>query len=94
MDLGTLHHEVLQQLEDLRLAEWSDMAPPPPPVPAGRRGLPMGGHGPDHGGIRNYVNYPGGVAGHRFAAANEEPIYVPGAYQVSTIQVSKKAPAI
>ena len=33
MDLGTLHHEVLQQLEDLRLAEWSDRAPPPPAVP-------------------------------------------------------------
>ena len=33
MDLGTLHHEVLQQLEDLRLAEWSDRAPPPPSAP-------------------------------------------------------------
>ena len=25
--------EVLQQLEDLRLAEWSDQAPPPPSAP-------------------------------------------------------------
>ena len=33
-DLGvTPLHEVLQQLEDLRLAEWSDHAPPPPPPP-------------------------------------------------------------
>ena len=26
--------EVLNQLEDLRLAEWSDQAPPPPSHPA------------------------------------------------------------
>lgn len=29
-----MQHEILQQLEDLRLAEWSDRAPPPPSVPA------------------------------------------------------------
>ena len=38
MDLGTLQHEVLQQLEDLRLAEWSDRAPPPPSVPTPSQG--------------------------------------------------------
>ena len=27
------YNEVLQQLEDLRLAEWSDHAPPPPSAP-------------------------------------------------------------
>ena len=27
------YSEVLQQLEDLRLAEWSDHAPPPPSAP-------------------------------------------------------------
>ena len=33
LEIGTPYHEILQQLEDLRLAEWSDHAPPPPAVP-------------------------------------------------------------
>ena len=32
-ELRTNYGDVLQQLEDLRLAEWSDHAPPPPLAP-------------------------------------------------------------
>ena len=32
-ELRTNYSDVLQQLEDLRLAEWSDHAPPPPLAP-------------------------------------------------------------
>ena len=34
VDLGTSHQEVLQQLEALRLAEWSEVEPPPPTAPS------------------------------------------------------------
>ena len=132
---GTLQHEVLQQLEDLRLAEWSDRAPPPPAVPtttaaasstAIEKQRILQFH--SHLGPRNYVNYPsaneqqqsfeansgGGGGGEHFApfrqqqqlglfpaasasplggvaarggisAAGQEPIYVPGAYQVNDL---------
>lgn len=82
MELGTRHQDVLQQLEDLRLAEWSDHAPPPPAAPNAKDHVEFAQH-------RNYVNYPVQQQTqqmHRNRNNNgfhrEEPIYVPGQYQV------------
>ena len=83
-DLGAPYQEVLQQLEDLRLAEWSDRAPlTAPPQPGQQQQQPMRRSGalpptPNTNEVRNYVNCPTVVS----SAAAEEPIYVPGQYQV------------
>lgn len=72
-ELGTSIHQVLQQLEDLRLAEWSDHAPPPPSVPNGHSS-----HYFVNPVDRTYVN----MANNRGGNHSLEPIYVPGQYQV------------
>ncbi len=85
-ELRTNYGDVLQQLEDLRLAEWSDHAPPPPLAPSTSimtstasnneaavgpsRGLHL--HQP-----QSYVNYPSSSGHH-----DNEPTYVPGSFSV------------
>ena len=70
-ELRTNYGDVLQQLEDLRLAEWSDHAPPPPLAP---------GTTSEARQQQSYVNYP---SGHRHPISDNEPTYVPGSYLVS-----------
>jgi len=73
-ELRTNYGDVLQQLEDLRLAEWSDHAPPPPLAP----GTTSNHSGNEVNHIRpttSYVNYP---------RNDNEPIYVPGSYLPSS----------
>merc|ERR1719323_30346 len=73
-ELRTNYSDVLQQLEDLRLAEWSDHAPPPPLAP----GTTTSNSGNEVNHIRpttSYVNYP---------RNDNEPIYVPGSYLPSS----------
>ena len=92
-EIGTSYHSVLQQLEDLRLAEWSDQAPPPPSHP---------GHRPSHTTVQNsshtYANYPStstststgreeerrAGSGHHQPTYGDsnDPIYQPGQYAV------------
>lgn len=63
-DLGvTPLHEVLQQLEDLRLAEWSDHAPPPPPPPPNQQQQQGSVGVPGHrmGGVMPAQQQQGGV---------------------------------
>ena len=92
-EMGTSYHSVLQQLEDLRLAEWSDQAPPPPSHP---------GHRPSHTTVQNsshtYANYPSTSTATSMSTTREEerrsghhqqtygdsndPIYQPGQYAV------------
>ena len=92
-EMGTSYHSVLQQLEDLRLAEWSDQAPPPPSHP---------GHRPSHTTVQNsshtYANYPStstststgreeerrAGSGHHQQTYGDsnDPIYQPGQYAV------------
>lgn len=72
-ELRTNYSDVLQQLEDLRLAEWSDHAPPPPLAPgttSNHSNEPVNHIRP----TTSYVNYP---------RNDNEPIYVPGSYLVS-----------
>jgi len=83
-DFKTNFQDVLGQLEDLRLAEWSDQAPPPPslpPLPPLPRPTP--GHSPPH----TYANYPttrnGGRAKKSYSDCSE-PIYHPGQYAPSS----------
>ena len=92
-EMGTSYHSVLQQLEDLRLAEWSDQAPPPPSHP---------GHRPSHTTVQSsshtYANYPStstatstgreeerrAGSGHHQQTYGDsnDPIYQPGQYAV------------
>jgi len=71
-DMRTSFNEVLGQLEDLRLAEWSDQAPPPPSPPS--RPSP-----------HTYANYPA-AQGQRpkKSYSDSEPIYQPGQYAPSS----------
>ncbi len=89
--LATPYQEVLQQLEDLRLAEWSDHAPPPPPplnnsaaAAAAAAAVAAAAAGSGGGQPNNYVNYPISRRGAVVIRQGEEPIYVPGQYQVGT----------
>ena len=68
--MRTSFNEVLGQLEDLRLAEWADQAPPPPSHPS--RPSP-----------HTYANYPA-AQGQRpkKSYSDSEPIYQPGQYAV------------
>ena len=68
--MRTSFNEVLGQLEDLRLAEWADQAPPPPSHPS--RPSP-----------HTYANYPT-AQGQRpkKSYSDSEPIYQPGQYAV------------
>ena len=73
-ELRTNYGDVLQQLEDLRLAEWSDHAPPPPLAPGtttSNNEVSLSRAPPPP---TSYVNYP---------RNDNEPIYVPGSYLVS-----------
>jgi len=84
-EMGTSYHSVLQQLEDLRLAEWSDQAPPPPSHP---------GHRPTHtttNSTHTYANYPSREEERRPRASSSQqsyndsdPIYQPGQYAPSS----------
>jgi len=66
---------VLQQLEDLRLAEWSEVTPPaPPPNLKSKTTLDAE--------PSMYVNYNPAPA-NKSRHIPEEPIYVPGTYTVS-----------
>merc|ERR1719323_1794713 len=69
-ELRTNYGDVLQQLEDLRLAEWSDHAPPPPLAP--------GTTSTASDSRTSYVNYPSS------GQSTNEPIYVPGSYLPSS----------
>ena len=87
-ELGSPYPEVLQQLEDLRLAEWSDHAPPVPNVQRQQQQHqhPLQHPVPVRQEVvqRDYVNYPKHPANPltRIVRSAEEPIYVPGQYQV------------
>ncbi|XP_040568786.1 uncharacterized protein [Lepeophtheirus salmonis] len=81
-ELGLSYPLVLQQLEDLRLAEWSDRAPPPPTVPTpgssseSRRHIPF---------PNDYVNYPASDCGLPTTGSRcREGNYVPGSYSPSS----------
>ena len=78
-ELGTTYHAVLQQLEDLRLAEWADQAPPPPSPP---------GHRASHSTTSSphtYANYPAAPEEHQPRQYSDtDPIYQPGQYAVSS----------
>ena len=76
-ELRTNYGDVLQQLEDLRLAEWSDHAPPPPLAPGtttSNNEVSLSRAPPP----TSYVNYP---------RNDNEPIYVPGSYLVSLLLI-------
>jgi len=83
-ELRTGFHEVLGQLEDLRLAEWSDHAPPPPTHPSL----------PGRPNLHTYANYPANSmqnypptsmqSKQSYNTFESEPIYVPGAYAPSS----------
>ena len=75
-ELRTNYGDVLQQLEDLRLAEWSDHAPPPPLAP--------GTTSTSSDSRTSYVNYPSSGQQDNTAHDNE-PFYVPGSYLVSLL---------
>ena len=84
-ELRTNYSDVLQQLEDLRLAEWSDHAPPPPLAPGltthamtslRMSSIESAGSNPDPQ-RQCYVNYPSA------SGQDNEPTYVPGSYLVS-----------
>ena len=78
-DFKTNFNDVLGQLEDLRLAEWSDQAPPPPSLPPLP---PLPRPSPPH----TYANFPSNNAAGRPRKSysdSSEPIYHPGQYAVS-----------
>ena len=97
-ELRTNYGDVLQQLEDLRLAEWSDHAPPPPLAP-GHNGqqscsstastasimTSMASNNPsssDH--LRTMGGQPPRQSYVNYPRGQDnEPIYVPGSYLVS-----------
>ena len=91
--MGTSYHSVLQQLEDLRLAEWSDQAPPPPSHP---------GHRPTHtttNSTHTYANYPSREEERRPRASSSQqsyndsdPIYQPGQYAVTNNTINVLLP--
>ena len=80
------------QLEDLRLAEWSDHAPPPPSLPSGQSSSSSSRPMPDvpHT-YQNMYSPPPGPPGAQHRAPpvrksysdSSEPIYCPGQYAVS-----------
>ena len=82
-ELRTNYSDVLQQLEDLRLAEWSDHAPPPPLAPGTTSSSTTTSE------LRtSYVNYPS--ASRQPTAIDKydnESFYVPGSYLVSLIRL-------
>ena len=81
-EMGTSFNAVLQQLEDLRLAEWADQAPPPPTHP-GYRTTQSAASSP-----HTYANYPA-MEERRPRGAQSysdlDPIYQPGQYAVSLL---------
>jgi len=81
-ELSSSFNDVLGQLEDLRLAEWSDQAPPPPSDPSSAR--PQQKPGSPH----NYANYPctNSPQGRppKKCYSDSEPIYHPGQYAPSS----------
>ena len=100
-ELRTNYGDVLQQLEDLRLAEWSDHAPPPPLAP-GHNGqqscsstastasimTSMASNNPsssDH--LRTMGGQPPRQSYVNYPRGQDnEPIYVPGSYLVSQVK--------
>ena len=77
-ELRTNYGDVLQQLEDLRLAEWSDHAPPPPLAP----GTTTSSSTTTSELRTSYVNYP---SSRQPTAIDNESFYVPGSYLVSRL---------
>ena len=89
-DFKTNFPDVLGQLEDLRLAEWSDQAPPPPSLPP-LPPAPRPGPPPPHTYANIRQHFPGqpgqlGQLGQHRArksySDSSEPIYHPGQYAV------------
>ena len=74
-DFNTSFNDVLGQLEDLRLAEWSDQAPPPPSLPP----LPPL---PRQETPHTYANYPPPHRTKKSYSDCSDPIYHPGQYAV------------
>jgi len=70
------YQDVLQQLEDLRLAEWSDHAPPPPSAPI-----------PGSSAETRRIPHPF----HQFAAANQAVIAAPAANGAATSSTSESS---
>jgi hypothetical protein len=76
-ELGMPYLSVLQQLEDLRLAEWSEVTPPAPP-PNAKNKTAMETE------PTVYVNYNPGPT-NKSRHMHGDPIYVPGTYTVRRI---------
>ena len=97
-ELRTNYGDVLQQLEDLRLAEWSDHAPPPPLAP-GHNGQQscsstastasiMTSMASNNPSSSDHLRATGGQLPRQSyvnypRGQDNEPIYVPGSYLVS-----------
>ena len=99
-ELRTNYGDVLQQLEDLRLAEWSDHAPPPPLAP-GHNGqqscsstastasimTSMASNNPSSDHLRATGGQPPRQSYVNYPRGQDnEPIYVPGSYLVSQVK--------
>jgi hypothetical protein len=76
-DLGVSYLDILQQLEDLRLAEWSEVTPPAPPPNSNSSS------GSSNEPSSAYVNYNPAPKGSKSRFNNGESIYVPGTYTVT-----------
>jgi hypothetical protein len=76
-DLGVSYLDILQQLEDLRLAEWSEVTPPAPPPNS------SSSSGSSNEPSSAYVNYNPAPKGSKSRFNNGESIYVPGTYTVN-----------
>ena len=86
-ELRTNYGDVLQQLEDLRLAEWSDHAPPPPLAP----GTQTSSTTMTSELRTSYVNYPSSRQPTAIDKYDNESFYVPGSYLVSRFYIFQLA---
>ena len=66
-----------QQLEDLRLAEWSEVTPPAPPPSSSSTSKNSSEAG------TAYVNYNPASNGTKSRYLKGDPLYAPGTYTVS-----------
>lgn len=87
--LGIDYLSVLQQLEDIRLAEWSEVSPPaPPPTSASSSSTSSSKEAPPSSSsmmmASSYVNFNPApkMTKPRIGSGADQQIYVPGTYRV------------
>ena len=92
--LGIDYLSVLQQLEDIRLAEWSEVSPPaPPPTSASSSSTSSSKEAPSSSSSlmmsSSYVNYNPApkMSKPRIGSGADQQIYVPGTYKVRLASV-------